>query len=97
MKVKNVYFKIQQITIINAIIFLFIDSVEGKDHQKEGDHSAEGGGDHSAGGEGDHSGGGVHVFIADFSRVQIPFIIGMWIFCASLAKIGNIYVSLISQ
>ena len=37
---------------------------------------------------GHHS--GIHVFIADFSRVQIPFIISAWILSASIAKIGNI-------
>ena len=32
--------------------------------------------------------GGIHVFVAEFERVEIPFIIALWIFCASLAKIG---------
>ena len=32
---------------------------------------------------------GIHVFVAEFSRVEIPFIIALWIFCASLAKIGK--------
>jgi len=31
---------------------------------------------------------GIHVFIVDFPRVETPFIIALWIFCASLAKIG---------
>ena len=42
-------------------------------------------GDHGTGGG--HE--GIHVFTADFSRVEIPFIISLWIFCASLAKIGE--------
>lgn len=29
------------------------------------------------------------VFNTDFLRVETPFIIGLWIFCASLAKIGK--------
>lgn len=30
-----------------------------------------------------------HVIKVSFDRVQTPFIIGLWIFCASLAKIGE--------
>lgn len=29
------------------------------------------------------------VFNVEFARIETPFIIGLWIFCASLAKIGN--------
>lgn len=29
-----------------------------------------------------------HISSVNFSRVETPFIIGLWIFCASLAKIG---------
>lgn len=29
------------------------------------------------------------VAVIDFERVQTPFIIGLWIFCASLGKIGK--------
>lgn len=36
------------------------------------------------------------IFVVEFHRVETPFIIGLWIFCASLAKIGKfIYISLI--
>ncbi len=35
--------------------------------------------------------GGIHVFVAEFERVEIPFIIALWIFCASLAKIGILF------
>jgi hypothetical protein len=31
----------------------------------------------------------------DFARVETPFIIGVWIFCASLAKIGEYHHSLL--
>lgn len=34
-------------------------------------------------------GGGFEVFHMDFGRVQIPFIIGVWILSASIAKIGE--------
>lgn len=43
----------------------------------------------------DHGGGGHEeklerypVAVIDFERVQTPFIIGLWIFCACLGKIG---------
>lgn len=42
--------------------------------------------------EGDHKEGSSHgfeVFHMDFSRVEIPFIIGVWILSASIAKIGE--------
>lgn len=47
-------------------------------------HGAADGGHH---GEEHH---GIHIFVEEFSRVEIPFIIALWIFCASLAKIGEI-------
>lgn len=44
----------------------------------------------------DHGGGGhggklerYPVAVIDFERVQTPFIIGLWIFCACLGKIGT--------
>lgn len=58
-----------------------------------GDHLGDGGvhppADHGT--AGGHGGGheGIHVFTAEFARVEIPFIISLWIFCASLAKIGT--------
>jgi len=44
-------------------------------------------GDHGEKHEGKH--GGIHVFVVEFARVETPFIIALWIFCASLAKIGK--------
>jgi len=32
----------------------------------------------------------IDVFTLDFVRVETPFLIGMWIFCASIAKIGKL-------
>ena len=51
-----------------------------------GDH-----GDGTAGGEHGHGDEhqGLHISTVDFARVETPFIIALWIFCASLAKIGN--------
>jgi len=43
-------------------------------------------GDKHHGDDGHH--GGIHIFTAAFARVQTPFIISLWIICASLAKIG---------
>jgi len=43
--------------------------------------------DHGEKHEGKH--GGIHVFVVEFARVETPFIIALWIFCASLAKIGK--------
>lgn len=55
-----------------------------------GDHLGDGGG-HPAAADHGTAGGheGIHVFTAEFARVEIPFIISLWIFCASLAKIGK--------
>ncbi|XP_046455208.1 sodium/hydrogen exchanger 3-like isoform X3 [Daphnia pulex] len=58
-----------------------------------GDHPVDGGvhppaDPGTAGGHGGGHGEGIHVFTAEFARVEIPFIISLWIFCASLAKIG---------
>lgn len=46
--------------------------------------STEGGGHESS--EGEH---GIKVIKVDFEEVETPFIIALWIFCASLAKIGK--------
>ena len=61
--------------------------VDGTGHGTAGDHGAAG--DHGSGGHGGaHE--GIHIFTAEFARVEIPFIISLWIFCASLAKIGKL-------
>jgi len=39
-------------------------------------------------GEGDGHGSGYQVFHVEFDRVELPFIIALWIFVSSLAKIG---------
>ena len=49
-----------------------------KQLQEEQQHHAEGGG-HSE---------GYQVFHMEFERVELPFIIALWIFVSSLAKIG---------
>lgn len=54
----------------------------GQDGAADGTH-------HDESGAGHH--GGIHVFVAEFERVEIPFIIALWIFCASLAKIGILF------
>lgn len=40
------------------------------------------------GGHGGHGHGGFQVFHVDFGHVEVPFIIALWIFVSSLAKIG---------
>lgn len=51
---------------------------------------SEGGDQHADSGHG----GGFEVFHVDFGRVSVPFIIGVWILSASIAKIG-MYISTI--
>lgn len=47
----------------------------------------------TGGGGGDHKSAnhseGFSIFHVDFERVEIPFIIGVWILSASIAKIGE--------
>lgn len=50
-------------------------------------HSREGAGGHV---EEEH---GIKVVKVDFEEVETPFIIALWIFCASLAKIGKLLAS----
>lgn len=69
-------------------------SVSTGDHLGLGEGAGHGAGEHGAPGEhgsGGHGGAheGIHIFTAEFARVEIPFIISLWIFCASLAKIGK--------
>ena len=47
--------------------------------------------DHGEGDHGDEHGHGYQVFHVEFSRVEVPFIIALWIFVSSLAKIGKIF------
>ena len=42
-----------------------------------------------SGEEGGHGHEGYQVFHVEFERVQLPFIISLWIFVSSLAKIGE--------
>ncbi|CAG7822049.1 unnamed protein product [Allacma fusca] len=45
---------------------------------------------------GDHGGGhGIHITKVDFEGVETPFIIALWIFCASLAKIAMLMLIVI--
>ena len=39
--------------------------------------------------ESTHSDHGIQITRVDFENVETPFIIALWIFCASLAKIGK--------
>jgi len=45
-------------------------------------------GGHGEEGHGHGEGHGYQVFHVEFSRVEVPFIIALWIFVSSLAKIG---------
>lgn len=58
-------------------LFLIIKGVEVSTETSSDDH------------HGDEHHGGIHVFTAEFARVEIPFIISMWILSASIAKIGK--------
>jgi len=70
-----------------------------KGHGASADHGHAGAEGHSAddGAEGDDHQELHHyeVFHVEFDRVEIPFIIALWIFVSSLAKIGKQQVSLI--
>ncbi len=73
---------------------------QGEHSKSSGSDPGHDAGGHSAGtpsGEEDEEGGGegheVHeyeVFHIEFDRVEIPFIIALWIFVSSLAKIGKL-------
>lgn len=65
--------------------FLKDGSTEGTVNHDEENHN-DGSGSHASD-SGHH--GGIHIFTAEFARVQTPFIISLWIICASLAKIGE--------
>ena len=58
----------------------------GEGAEAEG-HGGGGGEGHGAGGGHGHE--GYQVFHVEFERVQLPFIISLWIFVSSLAKIGK--------
>ena len=73
---------------LHAAIFLvcvFIrrsySAPSGGGHDDHGDGHGDG-----HGGHGEH---GYQVFHVEFERVQLPFIISLWIFVSSLAKIGK--------
>jgi hypothetical protein len=72
------YFKL----LLKKFLVLVVDASEPPPSVNHGGH-------HDTNQTGHHH-SGIHVFIADFSRVQIPFIISAWILSASIAKIGNI-------
>ena len=63
-------------------------------HANEGHgqaHANEGHGQDHGEGESHGEGHGYQVFHVEFGRVEIPFIIALWIFVSSLAKIGKIF------
>ena len=49
------------------------------------------GGTHEHGG---HEGAHFSVFHVNFEHVEVPFIIGLWIFVSSLAKVGELKTSI---
>ena len=53
---------------------------------------------HAAAGDEGHEEGhhGYQVFHVEFERVELPFIIALWIFVSSLAKIGECHSNFIS-
>ena len=54
-----------------------------------GGHGGDDDGHAHAEGEGGHDHHEYQVFHVEFERVQLPFIISLWIFVSSLAKIGK--------
>ena len=88
---KQFEFYLNYLTLImgfSHIINLIFKGIGDSNHQGESSHH-EGALIHNNSHEGNSSHeGGVHIVIADFPRVKISFIIGLWIFCSSLAKIG---------
>lgn len=60
--------------------------VSKSDHFSDG---SEGGGHGGEGGDGSDE--RYPLAVIDFERVQTPFIIGLWIFCACLGKIGELF------
>lgn len=81
---------------INSTLFSFpghdasaVESFTTNPGAENGHDGAADGTHHDESGAGHH--GGIHVFVAEFERVEIPFIIALWIFCASLAKIGILF------
>ena len=50
-------------------------------------------GAHGEEGHGHEEAHSYQVFHVEFSRVEVPFIIALWIFVSSLAKIGKIFLS----
>ena len=74
--------------LLNRGGFLVGATPEEGEAEPEGGHHH--GGHHDAGHGGGHGHGhGYQVFHYDFERIQYPFIIALWIFVSSLAKIGK--------
>ena len=60
------------------------DSVPADDVKADGTH-----GEHIGSNGKRHESHGIQITKVDFEHVETPFIIGLWILCASLAKIGK--------
>ncbi len=83
-----VYWK--KVNILNFITLFFQSAAAADVHGAVAAHG-EGGAGHGAGKQHEHKGHEYHVFHVEFERVEIPFIIALWIFVSSLAKIGKNY------
>jgi hypothetical protein len=86
-------------------VFYLVKYAVSADHGGKGDAgAADGSGGGGGGGADDHGSGaaaapgghgaedghhGYQIFHVEFERVQLPFIISLWIFVSSLAKIGR--------
>ena len=64
-------------------------AINNADHQHQHGPQLHKDNEHGHGGEDGEHGHGYQVFHVEFDRVELPFIIALWIFVSSLAKIGK--------
>ena len=72
------------VRVLLLLLFLLLCECQASEHAEPSHHAAAGGEGH---GEGQRH--PYHVFHVEFQRVEVPFIIALWIFVSSLAKIGK--------